>query len=431
MTALSTLLFTAAKSVAAALFLFLCAAGFVWIGIADQQFLGKLARLVKNMFLPSLIFTTMSSGMTWQFVQANWMLTIFGILIILVGFIVGHLLAITLRVPMSLHPWYVLAIAIPNMVALPLVLVEALCREEEEVLGRVASCVQEATLRLFSVTLLHTYIFWTLAFSYVRSYSMSTSPSEAVHNDETEGAHLQHVLDEDVQDGKDGVSPAAIGNLCENHGEEVESLNEIEPQGNQASAEQAPPQSKKSALEEILAGLMEPPVIASVAGLLVAWSSSLRWLFFSPNAPLTFLSSALAVAGKASPAVTGFISGGSFGLQLLKFRREDPFGIQALGISGKAMVMLVVGRIIVVPALLMILLLLGLDWFPRDRWSRLILFFQPAGVTANVITMLSQLMDQPQGAQMVALSTIPQMLLYIPTACLFITIGMICNADLA
>jgi len=59
-----------------------------------------------------------------------------------------------------------------------------------------------------------------------------------------------------------------------------------------------------------------------------------------------------------------------------------------------------------------------------DRWSLLILFFQPASTTANMVTVLAQLLHQPAGAQLVAMSNVPQMLLYAPVATFYVATGM-------
>jgi len=272
------------------------------------------------------------------------------------------------------------------------VLVEALCHEQEAP-GFVAQCVDGATTRLFTVTLTHTFVFWILGFGYVRSYASEHEPVKVEAED------------------RSGLSPdpITVGRL-ESHAEECRELKEA---------------AERSCFREIMGALLEPPVVMNAVALGVALSPPLKQLFYSPGALFSFISSALSVVGKASPAVTSLITGGSLGLQLLNVRREDPLGLQALGLSGKAMVGMLFGRLVLVPILDVLVLLLSLDLLPKDPWSLLILFFQPAGVSANMITVLAQLMDQPQGAQMIALSSIPQILLYLPMATMFISWGMI------
>jgi len=125
------------------------------------------------------------------------------------------------------------------------------------------------------------------------------------------------------------------------------------------------------------------------------------------------------------------VTGGTFGLQLVNLRRDDPFGFRALGISPGAMAMLVISRILVIPLINLGFLFLIYDRLPNDPMSRLILFFQPAGVTANIVTVLATLMDRPEAAQMVASSALPQMILYVPVATALIAWGMMCNEQLS
>ena len=110
--------------------------------------------------------------------------------------------------------------------------------------------------------------------------------------------------------------------------------------------------------------------------------------------------------------------------------RDDPLGLKSLGISGRSMALLVVGRMLIAPLLNFCLIVAVFDWLPEDPWSRLLLMFQPAGVTANMVTMLAQLQKQPKGAQLVATAAIPQYLVYAVTATLFIALGMLWNPDL-
>jgi len=231
-------------------------------------------------------------------------------------------------------------------------------------------------------------------------------------------------------DNELGADPAKIGQIIGDLGDELEEVNLSNPNEGGAIESHAPLPAKESAGRQMLAGLTEAPVVALAVALLVGSVPFLHGLFYGKGAPLSLLTSGLAVVGKASPAVTSAIAGGSFGLQLLKFRRDDPLGIRALGLSGKAMIGLVVGRIVLVPIFLIGLFCLVPSWFPRDRWMRLLLFFQPAGATANVVIVLAQLADQPQGAEMAALANIPQMILYIPVATLLITLGMKVNEDI-
>merc|ERR1712008_166483 len=73
--------------------------------------------------------------------------------------------------------------------------------------------------------------------------------------------------------------------------------------------------------------LDNPPVLATVAAIVVALVSPLQSLLFGSSAPLQFITNAFAVIAKAAPCVTNTTMAASLGCQLLKLKRcSDVFG---------------------------------------------------------------------------------------------------------
>merc|ERR1712232_644238 len=165
-------------------------------------------------------------------------------------------------------------------------------------------------------------------------------------------------------------------------------------------------------------------VLASFVAIPFACVPVLHNLFYSHNAPLSFLASGFSVAAKACPGVMNLVAGGSLGLQLVNFSWEDPLGLRELGMTRRAMLLMIVSRIVVCPLLVLLTIAPFGPWLPQDRWSRLVLFFQPAGVTANGITAMAQLAGKPKAAQLIALAALPQMLLYVPVSAFLISFGI-------
>lgn len=178
-----------------------------------------------------------------------------------------------------------------------------------------------------------------------------------------------------------------------------------------------------------MAVLENPPVVANLLAIVVGFWPTFKELLYGQSAPLSFIASGVSVLGKASPAITNLIAGGTFGLQLRNLRSDDRLGLTSLGLSPLAMVLLVACRLILAPLLIFVLLIAMSDFLPDDRWSRLILYFQPAGVTANMITVLATLLEQPKAAKFIAMAAIPQILLYIPVSTGFITTGLAMNEN--
>ena len=83
----------------------------------------------------------------------------------------AYVLALVARVPTELFPWYVLSITVPNMIAIPLVLMEAICRQMESPHFTAAECANAQTMRLFTVTVTYSPIVWIGFYSYAESYA--------------------------------------------------------------------------------------------------------------------------------------------------------------------------------------------------------------------------------------------------------------------
>lgn len=444
-----SLLLAAGKSVLAAAILFVWAASLGWRGILDQKFVSKLSFLTKNMFLPCLIFTSVAGGISLSFVRENWSLVLIGLLVLVNGFAGGHGLAKLVSLPDALKPWFVLSVAVPNMVALPLVLVEAICREQETSTANIARCVDGYTTRLFTVTLTHTFIFWTVAPPYVRSFASADASAGATadrragsRGPAAERAGLKDAAAEEVaassaatQGARTELEAGALSPRLTEPEPEVggaeplpelvgsRSPQELLPTEGEGDGDHSPSKTKPrpvsgrggkcGACRRCLDWLLDnPPVASNLLALPVAAWPPLHRLFYAHGAPLSFLASVFSLLGKASPAMTNTIAGCCF------------------GISRTTMAVLVVGRIVLVPLLNLLMLLLLMPIVPRDPWSRLALVFQPAGTTANVVTLMAQVMEQPEGAQLVALAAIPQMLLYIPVSTALIALGMAWNEGL-
>eukprot|EP00929_Paragymnodinium_shiwhaense_P093149 TRINITY_DN53251_c0_g1_i1.p1 TRINITY_DN53251_c0_g1~~TRINITY_DN53251_c0_g1_i1.p1 ORF type:complete len:489 (+),score=99.90 TRINITY_DN53251_c0_g1_i1:100-1566(+) len=476
----------ALKSVATAALLFAWAAYLATRGFFDQTFLSRLANVAKVMFIPCTTIDALGNGMDLDFLRKNWFLVVAGNWMLLVGMVYGHFLVKCLDIPPNLKPWYTLAVAVPNMVALPLVLVEAICREEVDSKSEVAECIAEGTLRLFTVCLTNSVITWVFLYDYVLRYN-EPAPGQTARLESSDAQAEQQLeekssTDEPPAAGAPGgggggdpaflkITPKVVGSASSpwecstaagsDQGSDTPASLESGVVGEARTGERssrlkrsylqlqepesecvedASPASESPATatptpqggwRQKLELVMSPPVVASVVAMPVALVPAVHDLFYSHGAPLSFIASGISVASKASPGAMNLVSGGSFGLQLLNFSWDDPLGLRVLGISRRTMLLLIVSRIVIVPLLNLLTMAPFATFLPEDRWSRLVLCFQPAGVTANVITAMAQLMGQSHGAQLIALAALPQMLLYVPVSACLIAMGMSWNSDLS
>jgi len=279
------ILFAAVKSVLAAGMLFAWAAGLAWADMVDQKFLGKLSKTTKYMFMPSLIFNAIASGMSVPFLKENYVLIVFGVVFIMTGFVYGHFAAKCVRMPDTLRPWFAIAIATPNMIALPLILVEAICREQEETQGAIAQCYDGATTRLFTVTLTHTFIIWIFFYNYVNvsgSDGKEETPLQDLESDKLPSnvspGESNEVPGDEYCDLKTPTSPDAIPETI-GHVSVPTSV----PTSEERAASEEAATTKISCLQQVKNSVLEPPVMAMIVALAVACVPQLHGLLYRPG----------------------------------------------------------------------------------------------------------------------------------------------------
>lgn len=295
------------KSVAAFALLFAWAAGLASNGIVDQVLLSRLAKLSKIMMIPSLTFHSIAGGLSPELLREQWILSVAGAVVVATGMIVGHFGAIILRVPLTLRPWFVLVVAQPNLIALPLVLVEAICRESEESQANITTCIEEATTRLFTVTLLNSLIFWTFLQSYVQSYMDRAVQQDLLKSKQHSSSDEQEFLkDSGIRDGQSGSSvPAIVGRTSESANPSLED-NSVAPIQIEASPKISSTcdQNKNHTSNTvrfcrgIQAGLLEPPSLACFLGIFFACVSPAHRLLYGHEAPALLLPVFSSLLGK-------------------------------------------------------------------------------------------------------------------------------------
>eukprot|EP00927_Polykrikos_kofoidii_P071208 TRINITY_DN67508_c0_g1_i1.p1 TRINITY_DN67508_c0_g1~~TRINITY_DN67508_c0_g1_i1.p1 ORF type:complete len:412 (+),score=45.83 TRINITY_DN67508_c0_g1_i1:129-1238(+) len=354
-----------------------------WNGFVDQPFLSRLSKLCKAILMPCLIFDSVASNLSLPFIMSNWTLVIAGALVVPIGGVVGTVLAWLVSIPSELKPWFVISVALPNSVALPLLLLEAVCHDQVGDQAGVAACIHDTTARLFTIALVHPAITWLLCPMYIRF--MGTE---------------RNML--------------------------VEQLIDVEDVGQKASFAA----SVCSTFRRFVGSVLEnPPVFAHCCALVVGAVPFLRGLFYGSSAPLSFVASGISTLARCSVGITTILTGSILGLQLKGSTRENLFGFKDSGISASSIVWLIVCRVALVPGVIVSLIFAFSDWVPRDGMSRLILCLIPAGVTANAVTILAQVLEQPHGAHLLAVASAPQLLAYTLSATAFVAIGMAWNVQ--
>lgn len=435
----------AAQSVASAVSIFIMGIALAWKGTLDPTFTPGLSKLAGVALIPSVRFTSIATTVSLTFLNQMWPIVVYGAFVFFLGFVCAHLFLPLARTTESFRPWFVICAAFPNLVAIPLVLIEAICRNEEHTAGDVAHCVEDANARLFTVTLTSMLIMWGGFGPYAKWHSQRAAKpdgqhkfSKVVDNDTKEELKLHDVVgltrcqQEIDSNATPSTMPDVIGNSC----------SKLDTSGIRVDVEQAWLESSDKSTDKILVSPQENvtkseffsriksfladyfPIVADLCAILVG--VFMQPVFYGPDAPLKFLTTSIAVVGKGAPGMTNLLAAMSLGFQLKKLEHpSDVMGSEKIGLSKWTMLVLTLTRIVVIPCInLLIVTFLVQPYLLEDKWSERLLYFMPASPTANMACILAHALNQPENAQLIALCGIPQLLLYIPTSMFFISYGI-------
>src|SRR5690606_13891568 len=91
--------------------------------ILDDAGKGTLSRVIFSLLLPCLLFSKISSGISWDTLQVLWILPVMALAYVAIGFVLGQLGVRLLRLPAEHERQYVAAGAFANSGYLPMVLI--------------------------------------------------------------------------------------------------------------------------------------------------------------------------------------------------------------------------------------------------------------------------------------------------------------------
>lgn len=335
-TNLLPMLAAAAKSVGSAMIIFIMGIGLAWRGVVDQKFTSNLSKVAVIILTPSIRFTSIATAVSLTYLEQTWKLVAYGALVFPLGFVCARLVLPLARATKSFRPWFVICAASPNLIAIPLVLVEAICRNEEETAGQIAHCVEDATARIFTATLTSMFVMWGWFYHYAKWHTRSAEEKDVKFTKvrDTDTAVLKEkdgqlticggdlVAEQDIS-SLDNV-PAVIGNC---HGSPALDASGID-RDNQTAEEIAKKQEdvRNSCFSGVWRSIVDSfPIIADASAIIVGVLC--KSMFYGPEAPMQFLTTSIAVMGKGAPGITNLLTAMSLGFQLMKLEHPlDIFG---------------------------------------------------------------------------------------------------------
>ena len=128
MTSFGALLLTSFKAIASLFLQYLIGATVAWFGIVKESDLRGFGAAMNYVFVPLLSIVALGRGMTADlFVRDGWVLALIGFLSMFEFATIGLLLRFVAKPSPSFRRPFVVAMALPNVVAIPLSVTQSLC----------------------------------------------------------------------------------------------------------------------------------------------------------------------------------------------------------------------------------------------------------------------------------------------------------------
>ncbi|KAJ7540542.1 hypothetical protein O6H91_10G020400 [Diphasiastrum complanatum] len=241
-----------------------------------------LSKLVFSLFLPCLIFTQLGSAVTlgkmirWWFVPVNIVISA------CLGCLVGLVVALIFRPQPQFFKFTIVMVGIGNIGNIPLVLIDAVCRDQNNPFGDPQQCDTNGVAYISYGQWVGAVIVYTFVFQML---SPPMKPANELYNiDDTV------VLKIDTTDGPPELTPL-LSDASRQQDSEYQLYTQVS--GEKKVLKTLKLWLKKSRIQDIL----QPPVAASILALVVGAIPFLKMLFFKQQAVFFFLSDSMNLMG--------------------------------------------------------------------------------------------------------------------------------------
>ncbi|XP_045798659.1 protein PIN-LIKES 6-like [Trifolium pratense] len=238
--------------------------------------------LVFSLLLPCLIFSQLGQAVTLEKMLDWWFIPVNVVLSSIVGSIIGFIVASIVRPPYPFFKFTIIHIGIGNIGNVPLVLIGALCRDQNNPFGDSLKCSTDGTAYIsfgqwVGAIILYTYVF-----------NMLAPPPEGTFDIDHERLPLKSST---KVDGSTEQAPL----LAREEGEEEDNLVVSSASGKSKIKLLLGFLYDKLKLKQIL----QPPIIASILAMTLGAVPFLKKLIFTPEAPLFFFTDSCMILGEA------------------------------------------------------------------------------------------------------------------------------------
>ena len=377
------------ESVVTLLLQYIVGALAAYLGFVSQADVPPLGTMTNLLLIPCLSMASLGRGLSVDVFasQGGWVLVIIGFASSLCYAAFGLVLRRLGKPDPEFRNLFVVMLAIPNVVAIPITLAQSLCAYgafDQEFRGNRMQCTERAMAYVFlyvSLDAVNTFVF---AYTYLAGAPTRGAEGGRGHGDRCSSGGTSR--------GKAALDAVDL----------------------QTSVQLTVPQSTVcvAARQHARSLLRKPPVLGMFAGLVIGLVPPVQAAIFSERGVLAFSGLAISSFADAAVPIINLMVAFSLGHKLKALRSwRDLFGSHEVGISSRTLLVLTLGRMIIMPTLNGLALYAMFGILPASRLLRVILFVEMAPPTASIVVMLTHLAEKPKLAQLCAFALVPQYLL--------------------
>ncbi|MCO5578984.1 hypothetical protein L7F22_032835 [Adiantum nelumboides] len=261
----------------------MCGLGYILatkrVGLITPPGIKFLSKLVFMVFLPCLIFTQLGSAVTFQKMIQWWFIPVNVIIAAVVGCTIGCVLVWIVKPPPQFRKFTIVAVGIGNIGNIPLVLMDALCRDSSNPFGTYETCSTKGVAYIsygqwVGAVIVYTFVYHMLSPSEEHSDCITSE----LNRDNSLTVQLldnNEVMKEDNYEGKSLIQ--RLRALSRKFAQAWEASNVI----------------------RMLKQIFQPPVTASILALVVGAIPFLKNLIVEEDGALYFLTDSLSIMGDA------------------------------------------------------------------------------------------------------------------------------------
>lgn len=400
------------ESVATLLLQYIAGGAAGYTGLVSEADVRPLGTITNLLLVPCLSISSLGRGLSVEvFVTQNgWVLVVIGFVSSLCYAAIGFALRLIAKPEPAFARLFVIMLAIPNIVAIPIALTQSLClfgAFDVEFEGDRAKCVERALAYIFLYVSLDSINTFIIAFSYMAADTIPTTVSGMNGG----GDSSQRIVSSSDAKESPDVSRGGAGAMISGGAQPAAHL-AASTSVDVRVALSAWPACAVAIKGQTLSLLRRPPVIAMSLGLFIGLTAPVQAVVYAEGGALAFVGQSVSMLGEAAVPIINLMVAFSLGHKLKSLTRwRDLLGSSEIGISSRTLAVLTLGRMVIVPAADGLILYAMFGVLPPSRLLRVLCFIEMAPPTASIVVLLTHLAKKPKLAQLCAFALVPQYLL--------------------